>query len=140
MKLKIYIFFIFLIIHYIYAFINNKSINIQLKIKEQSSLYTTIGNITQYLYLKSKITSDSIYFNITHNGLIQLIKIIDIELLCIEQFLCCNYNQLCELASNIIIEELNSNEMKFIQISLYIEDINDHKPQFTTTATTTTTT
>uniref|UniRef100_A0A094ZUZ6 Protocadherin-12 n=1 Tax=Schistosoma haematobium TaxID=6185 RepID=A0A094ZUZ6_SCHHA len=112
-----------------YAFIN-KSLNIQLKIDEESPLHTTVGNITSYLFKKSKITSDSIYFTITPNGLIQLIKRLDIESLCIEQLLCCEYNKPCELISNIIIEGMNTNELQLLELNVIVQDINDHKPQF----------
>lgn len=112
-----------------YAFIN-KSLNIQLKIDEESPLHTTVGNITSYLFKKSKITSDSIYFTITPNGLIQLIKRLDIESLCTEQLLCCEYNKPCELISNIIIEGMNTNELQLLELNVIVQDINDHKPQF----------
>ncbi|CAH8561315.1 unnamed protein product [Schistosoma turkestanicum] len=115
-----------------YALINKPS-NIKLKIDEESPLYTTLGNISSYLFLKSKITSDSIFFTVTQNGLIQLIKRLDLESLCPEQFLCCERNKPCELLSSIVIEGINSDELQLLDLHVIVQDINDHAPQFITT-------
>ncbi|KAH8862760.1 Protocadherin-23 [Schistosoma japonicum] len=130
MKLNDYfLIFILQLIVSVNAFTSKPPI-VKLKIDEESPLHTTLGNISSYLFSQSKITSDSIFFTVTQNGLIQLIRRLDLETLCLEQALCCEHNKLCELTSNVVIEGVNSEELELVELNILIQDINDHVPQF----------
>ncbi|CAH8620644.1 unnamed protein product [Heterobilharzia americana] len=108
----------------------SKPPNVKLKIDEESPLHTTLGNISSYLFPKSKITSDSIFFTVTQNGLIQLTRRLDLESLCLEQSSCCERGKPCELTSSVVIEGGNSEELELVELNVLVQDINDHAPQF----------
>ncbi|CAH8870623.1 unnamed protein product [Trichobilharzia szidati] len=134
MKLKDYIFVIVLWLLICTHAFTSKPPNVKLKIDEESPLHTTLGNISSFLFSKSKITSDSLFFTVTQNGLIQLTRRLDLESLCLEQSLCCERSKPCELTSSVVIEGSNSEELELVELHVLVQDINDHAPQFTTGA------
>ncbi|KAF8571066.1 hypothetical protein P879_02865 [Paragonimus westermani] len=104
--------------------------------KEESPLHTTIGNVSNFLLPQPNIITDSVFFNITSTGLIQLAQRLDLEALCTEKSLCCEQEKPCELTFSAVIESPLSRDMQTLEIRVQVLDINDNAPMFTSSSST----
>ncbi|KAF6769893.1 hypothetical protein AHF37_11582 [Paragonimus kellicotti] len=98
--------------------------------KEESPLRTTIGNVSNFLLPQPNIITDSVFFNITPTGLIQLAQRLDLEALCTEKSLCCEQEKPCELTFSAVIESRMSRDIQTLEIRVQVLDINDNAPMF----------
>ncbi|KAF5406093.1 Protocadherin-1 [Paragonimus heterotremus] len=104
--------------------------------KEESPLRTTIGNVSNFLLPQPNIITDSVFFNITPAGLIQLAQRLDLEALCTEKSLCCEQEKPCELTFSAVIESRMSRDMQTLEIRVQVLDINDNAPMFASSSST----
>lgn len=105
---------------------------VQFRMEEEAPLHTTIGNVSRYLLQQPRITSDSPFFKITPNGMIQLAHRVDLETLCLERSLCCDLEKPCELTCSVAIESESTGAIRFLELRVRVQDINDNAPQFAT--------
>ncbi|GAB1604136.1 protocadherin beta-15-like [Argonauta hians] len=115
------------------------SIDITYHVKEEGSPYTYIGDIAvdsnlsqslthqqhtliTFTQLQRTVSSGSHLFNVTNTGKLYTTETLDAESLC-------TYNKECSRTVKVAVrkEEIF---VKILRIKIFIEDINDHSPEF----------
>ncbi|GAB1604151.1 protocadherin beta-15-like [Argonauta hians] len=115
------------------------SIDITYHVKEEGSPHTYIGDIAvdsnlshslthqhhsliTFTQLQRTVSSGSHLFNVTNTGKLYTTETLDAESLCI-------YNKECSRTVKIAVRK-GETFMKILSIKIFIEDINDHSPEF----------
>ncbi|GAB1604147.1 protocadherin beta-15-like [Argonauta hians] len=115
------------------------SIDITYHVKEEGSPHTYIGDIAvdsnlshslahqqhtriTFTQLQRTVSSGSHLFNVTNTGKLYTTETLDAESLC-------TYNKECSRTVKVAVRK-GKTFMKILRIKIFIEDINDHSPEF----------
>ncbi|GAB1604146.1 protocadherin beta-15-like [Argonauta hians] len=115
------------------------SIDITYHVKEEGSPHTYIGDIAvdsnlshslthqqhtliTFTQLQRTVSSGSHLFNVTNTGKLYSTETLDAESLC-------TYNKECSRTVKVAVRK-GKTFMKILRIKIFIEDINDHSPEF----------
>ncbi|GAB1604141.1 protocadherin beta-15-like [Argonauta hians] len=115
------------------------SIDITYHVKEEGSPHTYIGDIAvdsnlshslthqqhtliTFTQLQRTVSSGSHLFNVTNTGKLYTTETLDAESLC-------TYNKECSRTVKVAVRK-GKTFMKILRIKIFIEDVNDHSPEF----------
>ncbi|KAM7536362.1 hypothetical protein Aperf_G00000088452 [Anoplocephala perfoliata] len=134
---RVMAFVVYLLLAVVFATADSaiKKNEIVMNVSEGVEVGTTIGTLASshssggdVSYL-GMIDGNSL-FNIEKSGKVVVAKPIDLESLCQEREVCCDYFQPCQLSYIVMVEDSRSQDMAEINLRIRIMDVNDHAPQF----------